>query len=159
MPILGRDLVLAVNIGSVVTDDPKSLSYTPIALTTSKGLNLSPATVDATNDSSGATTQAMVTRLDTEISATSHVEKKGATTAPVTDIIVYLNDQIQAGEQPVMWVNMAGDKTPFEAWGWVVVTGCNISSNTDEIMTAELTFKPAATDDGDIQTWYVEAAA
>lgn len=158
MPILGRDMVLGAAIGSVVTDDPKALTYVPIAMTTSKALNLSPNTVDATSDKSGATTQAMVTRLDTEITATTQLEKKGATTTPVTDAIIYLNDQVQAGDQPTMWVNLAGEQTPFEVWGWVVITGCNISSNTDEIMTAELTYKPAATDE-DVQTWFMEAAA
>lgn len=158
MPILGRDMVFATAIGSLVTDDPKSLTYTPISMTTSKALNLSPNTVDATSDKSGATTQTMVTRLDTELTATTQIEKKGATTAPVTDTIIYLNDQIQAGEQPVLWCNLAGEQTPFEVWGWVCITGCNISSNTDEIMTAELTYKPAATDEN-VQTWYMEAAA
>lgn len=158
MPILGRDMVFATAIGSVVTDDPKVLTYTPIAMTTSKALNLSPNTVDATSDKSGATTQAMVTRLDTEISATVQLEKKTATEQPICDTIIYLNDQIQAGEQPTMWANLAGNQTPFEVWGWVVITGCNISSNTDEIMTAELTYKPAATDE-DVQTWYMEKAS
>lgn len=157
MPILGRDLVFAVNQGSVVTDDPKGLTYTPIAMTTSKALNLSPATVDATSDKSGATTQTMVTRLDAEISATAQIEKKTASSKPITDTIIYLNDQIQAGDQPVLWANLAGQQSPFEVWAWVCITGCNISSNTDEIMTAELTYKPAATDE-DVQTWYMEAA-
>lgn len=158
MPILGRDLVVAAAVGSLITEDPKTeVTFVPVAKTTSKALNLSPNTVDATNDSSGPTTQTLVTRLDAEVTATSHIEKKDATSKPTVDVIVHLTTQVAAGEQPTMWINMAGEQSPIEVWAWVVITGCNITANTDDIMTAEFTFKPAAHDE-DVTTWIVEEA-
>lgn len=93
-------------------DDFVNKSYLPLGTINDKQLSFAATTADNTNDQSGATTSEIVVRTGLELTVSGFTTAVDSALSAQNALITYYFAEIQAGNQPTVWIRISGPNYP-----------------------------------------------
>lgn len=130
--------------------DYANLTYLPLGTINSKSLEYSAVTADNTNDTSGAVTSEIVVRSGLSLTVSGFLTGADGATSSQNALIQYYWDELNAGRQPVVWVNVLGEGYPRVWHIFMNYTGGTESFGTDDVSSGDFNF--TVTDTGTTQS-------
>ena len=142
--LFGRAIVLEVADGCADTL-PQESEWKALAAGTSKGFDFSPNSVTSDADDTKGYVENIVTNADFTISFEGEVRRNDKLDQyGVGRLIKYFNTEIQAAQQPTLWVRM--EFGPVTFIGYMLINALSSDGGTNDIITFSTEFKVAAAD-------------
>lgn len=121
-------------------DDYSTLTYLPLGTINSKSLEYSATTADNTNDLSGAVTSEIVVRTGLTLTVSGFLTAADSAVSSQNQLIQYYFDELAAGRQPTVWINILGEGYPRVWHIFMNYTGGTESFGTDDVSSGDFNF-------------------
>lgn len=125
------------------------LTYKPLGTINSKQLEYAAVTADNTNDLSGAVTSEIVVRSGLNLTVSGFLTAADSAVSSQNELIQYYWDELNAGRQPSVWINVLGDGYPRVWHIFMNYTGGSEGFGTDDVASGDFNF--VVTDTGTTQ--------
>lgn len=116
------------------------LTYKPLGTINSKQLEYAAVEADNTNDLSGAVTSSIVVRTGFSLTVSGFLTADDSAVSSQNELIQYYWDELNAGRQPSVWLNISGSGYPRVWHVFMNYLGGNEGFGTDDVASGDFNF-------------------